>query len=147
MRTSLYKHAGLGLLLGMIVGSVIAWLSGGFSEVIINPILIDRMGSKTAAIVLQTLVSGVYGAAAVSGMLLYDVDEWSLAKATIVHYLIVAVPYVPMALFLGWAESAADILIVEGFQLIAFFLIWSVMVLRYKAKVKKLNELVKEWRA
>ena len=57
-------------------------------------------------------------------MTLYEVDEWSLAKATIVHYLIVAVLYIPMALFLGWAESPADILIVEGFQLIAFFLIF-----------------------
>ena len=144
MRASLYKRAGLGLLLGMFAGNMIPWLIGGFSNGVVSPILVERMGGKTGAIVLQTLLSGVYGAAAVGGMLLYEVDEWPLAKATIVPYLIVAVLYAPMALFLGWAERAADVLIVEGFQLILFFLIWSVMDLRYKAEVKRLNELIKE---
>ncbi len=139
MKTRICGFAGTGFLLGMILGNLIAWMTGS----IVSPALVDRVGSRAGAILLQTMVSGLYGAAAVSGMLLYEVDQWSLAKATIVHYLIVAVLYVPMALFLGWAESAADILIVEGFQLIAFFLIWLIMCRRYRVEVRKLNELMK----
>jgi len=139
LRAKLCRYAGIGFLIGMILGNLIAWMTGS----IVSSALVERIGSRTGAILIQTLVSGLYGAATVSGMLLYEVEDWSLAKATIVHYLIVAVLYVPMALFLGWARNMTDILIVEGFQMIAFFLIWLIMCQRYKAEVKKLNELIK----
>ena len=126
MKAKVFRHAGVGFLIGMIIGFLIG------------------TGRQTGSVVVQMLISGLYGSAAVSGMVLYDVDEWSLAKSTIVHYLIIAVLYVPMALFLGWTESAADILIVECFQLIAFFLIWIIMYLRFKAEVRELNELLKK---
>ncbi len=126
----------------MVLGNLIAWMTGA----IVSPVLVDRIGSRTGAILIQTIVSGLYGAATVSGMLLYEVEDWSLAKATIVHYIIVAGLYIPMTLFLGWAANAADILIVEGFQLIAFFLIWLMMCQRYKVEVKKLNEYMNRWK-
>ena len=139
MKAKICRYAGIGFLIGMILGNLIAWMTGPT----VSPALADLIGSRTGAILIQTLVSGLYGVATVSGMLLYDVEDWSLAKATIVHYLIVAGLYVPMALFLGWAANTADILIVEGCQLIAFFLIWLIMYLKYRAEVKKLNELMK----
>jgi len=142
LKAKICRHAGIGFLIGMVLGNLIAWMTGA----IVSPALVDRIGSRTGAILIQTIVSGLYGAATVSGMLLYEVEDWSLAKATIVHYLIVAGLYIPMALFLGWAANAADILIVEGFQLIAFFLIWLMMCQRYKVEVKKLNEYMNRWK-
>lgn len=141
LRVSFLKHAGVGFLLGVVLGNLIAWMSGG----IVSPAFAARTGSQTGAIIIQTLAAGLYGAAGVGGMILfYKIERWPLVKATVVHYLIVAVLYVPAALLLGWAESAADLLIVEGIQLAAFLLIWGVMVLRYRAEVKKLNNLVKK---
>ena len=73
-------------------------------------------------------------------------DRWSLAQATFTHYLIIAVLYVPISLIMGWAGNVTDILIVEAFQLVGFFLIWLIMYLRYRAEVKELNEMMKEKR-
>lgn len=140
LRVSFLKHAGVGFPLGVVLGNLIAWMSGG----IVSPAFDARTGSQTGAIIIQTLAAGLYGAAGVGGMILYKIERWPLVKATVVHYLIVAVLYIPAALLLGWAESAADLLIVEGIQLAAFLLIWGVMVLRYRAEVKKLNNLVKK---
>ena len=58
------------------------------------------------------------------------------------HFLVIAVLYVPAAMFLGWTDSATEILIVEGILLVAYFIIWLVIYLRYKKKVRSLNEML-----
>ena len=45
-------------------------------------------------------------------------------------------------MFLGWADSATEILIVEGILLVAYFIIWLVIYLRYKKEVRSLNEML-----
>lgn len=138
------RYAGIGFLTGMVVGNLIAWMSRMPSTVIVSAALVSWVGSYAGALVAQTLISGLYGAAGVCGMLLYQIDRWSLAHATIMHYLIVAALYIPMALILGWVERPVDLLIGEGFQAIAFFLIWLIMRLRYKAQVNRLNCLLEK---
>ena len=134
MRKKVLTMAVLGFVLGMTIGDGIAWLTGG------KPLL-TQLSENPGALLVQTLVSGLYGAATMSGTLLYDVEHWSLAKSTLVHYLIVAVPYVPMALLLGWSERAADILIVEAIQLVVFALIWLIMYTIFRRQIRELNKL------
>ena len=144
LRVRIFRYAGTGFLLGMVMGNLIAWLARAPGPVFVSTALTARMGSLTGAIIVQTLVSGLYGGIAVCGMLFYEIDHWPLAKATAVHYLIVAMLYAAMALFLGWAERPEELVPVEGVMLVAYFLIWFIMCLRYKAQVRKLNELLKE---
>ncbi len=138
-----FKLAGIGFLAGIVIGNVIAWLTGK-SGSLASPSLIDRMGGETPALLMQVLFSGLYGAATMSGVALYDVERFPLALATALHCLICVVPYIPLALLLGWVVKPSDILITACLQVIAFFLIWLIMYLRCKAEVRKLNELQKE---
>lgn len=144
LRASFFRFAGVGFLIGMVMGNLIAWLFRSPGMPFVSPALAERMGGINGAVAVQTLVSGLYGGIAAGGMLLYEIDQWPLTKATAVHYLIVAGLYAVMALFLGWAEKPADILPVEGIMLAAYFLIWLIMCFRYKAQIRKLNELLKE---
>lgn len=137
------KLAGIGFLLGIVIGNAIAWFTGK-SGSLASPILIDRMGGETPAVLMQVFFSGLYGAMTMSGVALYDVERFPLALSTALHCLICVVPYIPLALLLGWAKTPSDILITTCFQIIAFFLIWLIMYLRCKAEVRKLNELQKE---
>ena len=137
------KLAGIGFLLGIVIGNVIAWATGRPGS-LVSLILIDRMGGETPAVLMQVLFSGLYGAATMSGVVLYDVERFPLALSTALHCLICVVPYIPLALLLGWAQKPSEILITACFQVIAFFLIWLIMYLRCKAEVRKLNELQKE---
>ena len=141
MLASFWKRAGIGFLIGLAAGNLIAWFTGG---VIVSPLLVERMGTERAAIALQTLCSGLYGVITMTGTLLYDVERMPLALATGLHCLLVIVPYMPLALLLGWESEITDILIVWCFQLTAFFIIWLIMYLRYKAEVRELNELQKK---
>ena len=128
----------LGFLLGTAIGNLIAWFFGSY----VSSMLVARMGSVPAAILVQSLVSGLYGSFALTGTLFYDVEQWSLTRSSVMHFLVIAVLYVPTAMFLGWANSATEILIVEGILLVAYFIIWLVIYLRYKKEVRSLNEML-----
>ena len=128
----------LGFLLGAAIGNLIAWFFGSY----VSSVLVARIGSVPAAILVQSLVSGLYGSFALAGTLFYDIEQWSLTRSSVMHFLVIAVLYVPAAMFLGWADSATEILIVEGILLVAYFIIWLVIYLRYKKEVRSLNEML-----
>ena len=138
MRSRMIRRIILGFLLGTAIGNLIAWFFGSY----VSSVLVARMGSVPAAILVQSLVSGMYGSFALAGTLFYDIEQWSLTRSSVMHFLVIAVLYVPTAMFLGWANSATEILIVEGILLVAYFIIWLVIYLRYKKEVRSLNEML-----
>lgn len=138
MLAKLLKRAGVGFLLGAVAPNLILWLAEGIP---VSSALVERVGSESAALALQALGSGLYGVATMSGTLLYDMERCPLALATGLHCLIVALPYIPLSLLLGWNDSFTEILIAECFQVAGFFLVWLFIYLRGKAEVRKLNEL------
>lgn len=143
MLSSVLKRAGIGFLIGMAVGNLIAWMTSAGSGMIYNPAFMERMGGLTAAMIIQTLLSGLLGAVSMAGMAFYEIDRWPLALGTAAHFLIIEAFYVPIALVLRWVEGPAELLISMAIQLVIFILIWLIMYLRYKAQVRELNELQK----
>ena len=141
MRKDFLRRAGMGFPLGVFVGFFIAWASGGFGAVILRQEFIDRFIDLPTAIIAEVLASGLYGAACFGGMAFYEVENWSLAKATALHYLLIAVLFVPIALVMQWVASVGELLIMAAAQFVGFFLIWLIIYLRYKAQVKELNDI------
>lgn len=142
MKKKLRIYMAVGFLLGMAIGNAIAWFTGP-KGVPASPMLIARVG-PTGAVLLQSLLSGVYGSLCMGGVLLYEIESWPLAKSTLVHYLLIALPYPVLAKLLGWSRGAAETFAVLLIQLAAFSLIWLIMYLRCRAQVRELNELQKQ---
>lgn len=141
MRKKFFKLAGIGFLLGVVLGNLISWACGAAYGVLVSAELVERMHGQLGAVAAQTIVGGLYGAACMGGTVLYDIESWPLARSSVLHYLIIAVLYVPMAFLLGWVGRPADILLVEGIQLAVYFLIWLVMWTVYRRQVRELNQL------
>lgn len=143
MRTRFLKLAAAGFLLGMVIGNGIALLTGGR---LAGSFLIEKLGSEVWAVALQTLLSGLLGAIAMGGVMLHEIENWSLARSAVTHCLLIIAAYVLTALALHWVESLTELLIMVSIQLVAYYIIWVIMFLRYKAEVRRLNELLKESR-
>lgn len=138
------KRAAVGFVLGIIIGSVIAHLTGGFGTdtlIPVSDVLLERAGSVFAAQVIQTVMSGIYGALCFEGISFYEIERWPLALATAAHCAVIVLTYVPVGLCLGWVDSVTSVLIMAAIQIFAFFIIWLIMSLIYKAQVKELNEI------
>ena len=144
MRRSLINRAVTGFLIGNALIVIVCLLFNRAPDGTVRFVserFIACTGSESAAVLLQTLLFGLYGAACFGGTMLYGIERWPLALATAAHYLIIAGLYVPVTMLLRWGMPAMEYLILEAAMLVGFFIIWLIMYLRYKAEVRQLNEI------
>ena len=139
------KAAGIGFLLGIVIGNLIAFLTGNSDTggITFAPQeLLDMSGGNAViAMLLQSLFSGLYGAVCFAGMSFYEIERMPLAVATALHCALIVLLFIPIALLLGWVSQIETQLIISGIQLVCFFIIWLIMYIGFKKQVKELNEL------
>ena len=125
----------------MIVGNGIALLSTMSLDRIVSSELIEMAGSKTLAIVIQTILGGLIGAAGFGGMLFYENESWSMIKTMAAHFALITAVFVPVCLILHWVGNIWELLILVGIMLIWYMIIWLIMFCIYRSQVKKLNTM------
>ena len=145
MLKSIFKRAALGFLIGMVIGNLIALLTGTSPQGdvrLFSPALLRIAGDNAVtATVLQSLFSGLYGAICFAGTVIYNAERLPLAAATALHCAMIILSYIPVALLLGWVDNLPQILLIAGIQLVAFFVIWWIIYAIYKKQVKELNDM------
>ena len=140
------KRAGLGFLLGMILGVfiVIGMSFGAGGSIVVPHKLLALTGSEAGALLAQMLISGVYGTIPMAGVGFYELDSWGLLKQAVVHYVSYTVAFMLFGSVAGWVETAADVAMMAGIFAVCHVIIWTIMYMRYKAETKELNELLQE---
>ena len=146
MLKTILKKANLGFSLGFLIGDGIAALTGSLSAgelILVSDKLLNLTGGNVIyAFLIQSVLSGLYGALVFGTMVFYDIERWPLSVATAAHCLVTVGTFVPLSLFLGWgSEDPLGYLIMIGCQILGFFIIWIIMYSIYKKKIKELNEL------
>lgn len=148
LKTTL-KRAGIGFLIGIVIGDLIAFLTGTSSTggvTFASQQLLDMAGgSAIIAMLLQSLFSGLYGSACFAGMSFYDADRLPLIAATALHCATIVLLFIPISLLLGWINNIVELLIVMAIQIVVFFIIWLSLYLGYKKQINELNEMQKDF--
>ena len=139
----------IGFLIGMLVGNLIAILTGTSSTngvTFTSAQLLNMAGGNAlVAMLLQSLFSGLYGAVCFAGMSLYDADRLPLAAATALHCGLIVLPFIPISYLLGWVSGIVETIIIAAMQIVTFFIIWLIMWSIYKKQVKELNDMQKDF--
>ena len=133
------KRAGIGFLLGMAVGNLISAVCGGSG--LVSQQLVEQTGSFTAAVILQTVFSGLIGAASFGAMSLYDIERWPMLVTTIVHWAIYMPVFAVSGWVLHWFPSLIEWLIMAAIMTVCHALIYLIMCARYRSEVRELNKL------
>ena len=147
MKKRILIHVSIGFVIGVAMMLLIPVLFNRGPDGMIyfySEEFLSRVGSPALAMLLTLLIYGLYGAACVGGMLIYEIENWSLALATAVHYGVVALGYAFCAWLLRWNLTVKGLLLIELMMTLGFVLIWLFMYLRYKAEVRELNELIRD---
>lgn len=148
MSRKIIKKAMFGFMLGMLAGNLIAFLSRDKTAdpiVIVSPILIQRSGSETQALIVQTLLSGLLGAVGMAGTIFFEFDDWGMTKAMAVHFLAIIATLFPIAFWCGWiSPDGKEVLIMLLIEAAAYLAIWLIMFLRCRKETKDLNELIRK---
>ncbi len=120
----------IGYIAGCIVGLCFSLQSGSFT---------------LAGALPQILLGGIPGAIAMGTAVIYDIEEWSLLRATVTHFLIVMGALLLACFVLKWFKPwSAPFWIMLAAELVGYVIVWLIMYLGYKKQVRKLNKLLKE---
>ena len=117
----------LGLSVGLLIGAVFSSLSS-----------FDEVPPKGWQILIEIVGSGIFGAAAMGGSIVYSLEDWGVTKATFVHYIITFMAFFVVNELLNWFPYSI-LFIVIIIMTIMYFIIGLIEFLICRAQVRQLN--------
>ena len=133
--------APLGLAISTIITIIISLAVGDGQYYAVVPELAREMGNELNAVILQAVLSMIYGAAWAGASLVWDAEKWSLLKMTLVHLAITSLATFPIAYFARWMpHNAGGILLYIGIFIAIYVSIWLSQYAAMKKRIQALNE-------
>lgn len=149
MKKKMFLSGLLGFPIGIAIGYVITiltslgWGDGGYYPCV--PELADALGSEINAVAVQAVLCGVIGAAFAASSVIWEIEEWSIAKQTGIYFAIVSMVMLPIAYFMGWMEhTVTGFLSYFGIFTGIFVVLWVTQYFSWKNKIKKINSKMQE---
>lgn len=138
----------LGFPLGMAIGNVISitgsffWGEGDYVPCV--PQFVEAMGSEIYAVALQTFLCAVLGMVFAMASVIWEKDEWSIAKQTGLYFVITVAAMMPIAYITGWMErSLVGIASYFGIFVIIFAAVWVIQYCMIKYHIVRMNRVLK----
>lgn len=130
--------SGIGFVIGLLIGLTIFYiteLKGGINA-----------GAKEGSI-FELLLGGIYGAMAMGMVVVYDIESWSITRATLTHFLCTFGGFHALALVQGWFYPGDKWYVIITIIWIALYIIiWLANYLTYLHKVRQMNDKLKNIR-
>ena len=132
----LFKKAmilgGIGFVLGLLIGLIIY----GADE------LINTGTVSVASLSLfELLVGGAQGFLAMASTVVYEIESWSIARATFTHFVVTLGGYLGMGYLQGWLlENPVFTAIMAAIFIIVYIIIWQVQYMKSLRDVRQMNE-------
>ncbi|MDI9504971.1 MAG: DUF3021 family protein [Bacillota bacterium] len=77
----------------------------------------------------------------------FEIEKWSLLRATVAHYLMILIIYLLIGRALYWYSfEVISIVVVSVILFLAYAAIWCTMYLSWKRKVCGMNKLMEEYK-
>lgn len=149
MRKRLIIKSLIGLAAGAAAAHILTLLINYFTMgewLICMPELTEDFGTARA-VILQTVLSGLFGMVALGGMCVYDIEQWSLLHVSVMHCALILITYLIVGLILYWFSfNLITILIVSGIIILVYFMIWLVMYTIWKKGIREMNTHMEEYK-
>lgn len=126
----------LGCIMGLAIG-IVLWLVGDPSA--------SSARADISNLILYLVVSGVYGMIAMGSSVVYDIEEWSIAKATTTHFIVTLVGFYALGMIEGWLQFGDAVFCIMTISFVViYFVIWFVQYLSFKRVVQNMNNDLKK---
>ena len=142
----IYKSAigfSLGVFITIIINIIVGFIfHGSLNE---NPYTEIRNNMDFTKIMLELLTGGILGCVGNGGSVVYEIEIWSIIKATFTHFVVTMAVYVIVGLYNGWLlprHSMVNVIQIV-MMVFAYFMIWLSQYLIYKKSINDINEDMK----
>ncbi|MEG0693772.1 MAG: DUF3021 domain-containing protein, partial [Oscillospiraceae bacterium] len=110
MKKKVFLRGLFGFPLGISIGYIItifislAFAKGYYSPCV--PVLAELMGNEINAVILQATLSGLLGSAFAASSVIWEIENWSIAKQTGIYFLVISLVMMPIAYFTNWMKHS-----------------------------------------
>lgn len=130
----------LGIALNCILAVIISVIIGDGHFYPCVPTLVESVGSEIWAVTIQVALSGLLGASFAAASVIWEIEDWSIAKQTATYFFVTAIAMLPIAYLTEWMEhTLIGFLIYFGVFLVIFFVIWLFQYFYWIRKIRALN--------
>ena len=145
LKKAISKRAILGFIYGVFIGQTILIIESLFMHdgnfYAVSASLLELAGTKIAAVIIQYFLTGIIGLTFASTTVIFEMDEWSLLRQTITHFIITSIVMYVAGFLCGWfPHTVGSTLVWFGVFVVVYLIFWICFSLYYKNKVKKMNE-------
>ena len=103
--------------------------------------LVNDFGGEQSAVIVQTVLLGVFGAIVGAASVIWELDRWSLTKQTGAHFCLFAIPFSIVAYVLYWIPRSVGGVVVSLIILVVIYaVIWYGTYFSAKRKIQKIND-------
>ena len=136
----------LGFPIGVCINQILSLLisalvSGGTQYYPVTPSLQAAAGGVLAGVLLQFIFSGLLGAASVGLTVIFQMERWSIAKQTFLHFLGLGLVFFPISFLAGWMPpSTTGVLLFIGIFILVYLTMWLAQYLYWRQALRRLNQ-------
>lgn len=141
---------GLGILIGTVIAALTGTSEGGDGRLYLcNKEFVDFIGNELIAFLIQSFLCGIQGVVGMGGAVVYEIEKWSTLKATLTHFLAVMISFYCIAFFSRWISvtDANSLIFPLLFMVPPYVFIWLANYLSYKLQINKINEKLNDFKA
>lgn len=130
----------LGITLNCFLAIIISLFKGDGHYYPCVPSLVENIGSEVWAVTLQVILSGLLGASFAAASVIWEIENWNIAKQTITYFFITAAAMLPIAYFTEWMEhTLIGFLQYFGIFVGIIIIMWFFQYCFWKRKIQILN--------
>ena len=130
----------LGIAFNCILAVIISLIKGDGHYYPCVPSLIESVGSEIGAVTLQVVLGGLLGASFAAASVIWEIENWSIAKQTAIYFSVTAIAMLPIAYLTEWMEhTLIGFLLYFGIFLVIFIIMWLLQYCYWKRKIRVLN--------
>lgn len=129
-----------GIFLSVTITMLISMILDTGEYVAVVPELIDITHNEVNAFILQYILSGLLGFAFAAGSAVFEVENWSITKQTMIHFFISSIAMLPIAYACRWMDDSFKGIVSYILIFVLIYVIaWFVQFIVWKKKIKEIN--------
>lgn len=145
MKKKIFTRCLIGAPIGLAISTIITIIisltvnDGVYYAVV--PELINDCGNELNAVILQAVLSLVYGAVWGGASAIWEMDNWSILKQTIIHLIICSIATFPIAYLTRWmSHDLKGILCYFSIFFAVYMVIWLSQYSALKRRITQIND-------
>ncbi|HAT54351.1 MAG TPA: DUF3021 domain-containing protein [Lactobacillus sp.] len=141
----LTQGATIGIAVGFLISLVFSFIYQSKDYAPSAPIFMAHFSSSTIATAVSGLLWALIGCVFGVSSLVFEQDQWSITKQTVVHFLITYIGFTPLAILCGWFPlNFFWLLFFTITFIIIYVIIWAISMISARREIQAFNAKLHE---